>query len=249
MFKKLSAVCFVVTLAMFLGSGNAFSATSKATCGAGDLASVEFNSAAPIFTQVIHTASQKDLFVDVSLECGLTTNTKVMSKALARTIAEAEAYVKVWVEVDPDYDANGPIANTGIVAEPGVVTFARRYQGLIAEFAGSFVTDGPVEECLVTDEKNITTISEDCLAEEMVALIIDTMTANSFNFVIGNLTAGDHDVVVWADLDYNMNGTSYDDSDLSDFAPEDITTRAYLGKGSVTIESVRLVKDEPISVD
>lgn len=248
MIKRLSVICFVVALAMVFGVGNAFSATSKATCGAGDLASVEFNSAAPIFTQTIHSAAQKDLFVDVSLECGLTTNTKVMSKALARTIAEAEAYVKVWIEVDPEYVNGEPVEGSGIMAAPGKVTFARRYQALIAEFAGSFETDGDVEVCFETNE-GITTISPDCLTEEMVALIIDTMSANSFNFVVGDLVAGDHNVVVWADVDYNMNGTSYDDTDLSQFAPEDITTRAYLGKGSVTIESVRLVKDEPISLD
>jgi len=217
---------------MFLGFGNAFAATSKSTCGAGDLSEVEFNSAAPIFTQTIHSASQKDLFIDVSLECGLTTNTKVMSKALQRAISEAEAYVKVWVEVD------------GEMAEPGVVTFARRYQGLIADFAG-YVD----ETCYSVDmETGNVTIAEDCVEDEMVALILDTMTANSFNFIFADLEAGDHDVVVWADVDYNMAGTQYTDEDLSEFAPEDISTRAYLGKGSVTVESVRLVKDEAIEI-
>ena len=233
--KRLSVVCFAVTLMMFFGVGSAFSATAKATCAAGDVSTVEFKSAAPIFSQFIHSASQKDLFIDVSLECGLTTNTKVMSKALVRDIAEAEAYVKVWVEVD------------GVMAEPGVVTFARRYQALIAEFAGSLeVPSGvTVEECYVTDElTGITTIDETCLTEEMVALILDTMSANSFNFVFGNLEAGDHEVVVWADVDYNTS----DDLDISEIDGY-IPTRAYLGKGSVTVESVRLVKDELAEVE
>ena len=232
--KKLSVFCLCLLLISVIGFSNAFAASAKATCNAGDLATVQFNSAAKIFEQTIHTASQKDLFVDVSLECGLTTNTKVMSKALKRAISEAEASVKVWVEVD------------GRIAAPGVVTFARRYQGLIAEFAGAFSTDkSEWQECFVTDAAGITTIDEACLTEEMLALILDTMTANSFDFIMSDLAAGDHTVAVYADLSYQHTGQQFVDSaDLSKWAPEDIRTRAYIGKGPVTIESVRMVKGD-----
>lgn len=239
--KKIILTCMVLCLVMAFGATNSFAGpSSKASCSAGDLSTVQFHSASPIFEQAIHTAAQKDLFIDVSLECGLTTNTMVMSKALQRAISEAEAYVKVWVEVD------------GLVAEPGEVTFAKRYQGLIAEFAGSFSTSNEEwQSCFVKDPiTGITTIDPDCLTEEMLALILDTMTANSFNFVYANLPAGDHTVVVWADVDYHQTGDQFTDSeDLSAWAPENISTRAYLGKGSVTIESVRLVKDAPVSLD
>lgn len=238
--KKFSIFCLCLLLVSSLGFSNAFAASAKATSNAANLATVQFNSAAKIFEQVIHTASQKDLFIDVSLECGLTTNTQVMSKALKRAISEAEASVKVWVEVD------------GEMAAPGVVTFARRYQGLIAEFAGSFSTDKDVwQECFVTNSDGITTIDETCLSEEMLALILDTMTANSFDFVMPDLSSGNHTVAVWADLEYNQTGQQFVDSaDLSSWAPEDITTRAYLGKGSVTVESVRMVKgDGPVEVE
>ena len=233
--KKLAIICLSVLLISTIGFSNAFAASAKATCGAEDLSTVEFNSAAPIFTQTIRTAQHKDLFIDVSLECGLTTNTKVMSKALKRAISEAEAYVKVWVEVD------------GEIAAPGVVTFARRYQGLIAEFAGSFSTDkAEWQDCFVTDANGITTIDEECLEPEMVALILDTMTANSFDFIMADLPAGDHTVVVYADLEYQQSGDQFVDeyNELSTFAPEDIRTRAYIGKGAVTIESVRMVKGD-----
>ena len=164
--KKLSVFCICLLIVSSFAFTNAFAASAKATASAGDLSAVKFNSASPIFTQVIHTASQKDLFIDVSLECGLTTNTMVMSKALQRDIQEAEAIVQVWIEVDPEFDAdNNPIEGSGAVAEPGVVTFARRYQGLIAEFAGSLAipsayswdgSDGK-NSCLV-DEGNKTVI-------------------------------------------------------------------------------------------
>ena len=238
--KKLSIFCLCLLLISGMGFSNAFAASAKATCNARDLATVQFKSAAKIFEQTIHTASQKDLFIDVSLECGLTTNTKVMSKALKRAISEAEATVKVWVEVD------------GKVAAPGVVTFARRYQGLIAEFAGAFSTDkSEWQACFVTDADGITTIDETCLTEEMLALILDTMTANSFDFIMPDLAAGDHTVTVYADLSYQHTGQEFVDSkDLSKWGPEDITTRAYIGKGSVTIESVRMVKgDGPADIE
>ena len=239
--KKLSIIFLCVVFVSSIGFSNAFAASSKATANAADLATVEFHSAAPIFEQSIHTANQKDLFIDVSLEVGLTTNTKVMSKALQRAISEAEASVEVWVEVD------------GVPADPGVVTFARRYQGLIAEFAGSFYADkdGLWQACFVTDSSGITTIDQTCLTEEMVALILDTMSAHSFSFILPDLGAGDHTVVVWANLTYNHTGDEFVDSgDLSEWAPEDINTRAYIGKGSVTVESVRMVKgDGPVDIE
>ena len=125
---------------------------------------------------------------------------------------------------------------------------------MIAEFAGSLsIPDGMVweEDCLVTDPvTGITTIAEECLTEEMVALILDTMTANSFNFMVTDLAAGDHTVVVYADLEYLQTGEQFADSeDLSEWAPEDITTKAYLGKGSVTVESVRMVKGEDVILE
>ena len=141
------------------------------------------------------------------------------------------------VEVDPEFVDGEPIERSGNLAEPGVVTFARRYQALIAEFAGSFSTDkAEWQDCFVTDANGITTIDEECLEPEMVALILDTMTANSFDFIMADLPAGDHKVVVYADVDYEQTGDQFVDeyNELSTFAPEDISTRAYIGKGSVT---------------
>jgi hypothetical protein len=60
--KRLSIVCLAIVMAVAIGSGTALAQPSaKATCQAGDLSVVEFASASPVFTQTIHTASQKDL--------------------------------------------------------------------------------------------------------------------------------------------------------------------------------------------
>ena len=231
--KKLSIVFLAVVMAVSFGLGNAFAEqpASKATCQAGDLSLIKFESAAPVFTQIIHTPSQKDLFIDVSLECGLTTNTKVISKKLATAMATAEATVKVWVEVD------------GEVAVPGVVTFARRTQDLIAEFAGDISGALSIVE-------GVLVIDESLIDPEMLQLILDTMTANSFGFMVTDLVAGDHTVVVWADLSYLESTGGQIDPDTEEvLASGEAFATAYLGKGSVTVECVRMVKGEDVVLE
>lgn len=226
---KKHSVVLMVALALILSFTTAFAAPSaKVSAQAGDLSVVEFHSPATIFTQTIKTAEQKDLFVDVSLECGLTTNTKVMSKELKRDISEAEAVVTVRVLVD------------GIEALPGEVTFARRYQALIAEFAGDI--SGALE---VKDGTLV--IDETLIQPEMLALILDTMSANSFNFVATNLAAGEHIIEVIANPQWLFNGEEYVD-ELGELMYDDVATNAYIGKGSITIESVRAVKGEDIEL-
>lgn len=105
-----------------------------------------------IFSQDIKKPTGKDVFVDVSLECGLVTNTKVMSKALIKDLSRAIAQVKVRVLVDPIYDGNETI-DWYYEALPGAITFAEREQTLIAEFAGSLAIPDGYEwsDCLETD--------------------------------------------------------------------------------------------------
>lgn len=234
--KKLSIVCLALVMALAFGFGTAFAASAKVTAKYGNLSLVEANAGwKTVFTQNIHTPSQKDLFIDVSLECGLTTNTKVMSKALVRAISEAEAMVEVRVMVD------------GVLAHPGEIVFAKRQQALIAEFAGSLsIPSGSSwEACLIDGPGGTQIIDPDCLLPEMLALILKTMAAHSFNFIVDDLAAGDHTVVVEAQLTYEQVGDAYADEDLT-LLGTDIATKAVLGNGCVTIECVRMIKDEEL---
>jgi len=236
MMKKLIGIALIAVLAVCLAFPNAFAAgesSSKATAMFSGIAMTDTTALAgqdALFTMGIKTAQEKELFIDVSLECGLTTNTKVVSKGLARDIAESYAQVKVWVTVD------------GEMAQPGVVTFARRAQALIAEFAGDF------SDCMtiVTDSEGNPSIviDEDCVQPEMLALVLDTMSANSFNFIAPNVPVGYHIVKVYAEVDYGVAGDP-EESQLLDQKLEYIAnpvTNAYIGKGSVTVEEVRMVK-------
>jgi len=175
-----------------------------------------------ILEQDIKTPNQKDLFIDVSLECGLYTQTHVKSKGGNKDTATAEAMVKVRVLVDGDE------------AYPGKVVFNYREQTLSAKFMGIFTG-----ECLDVDPVNHTvTINYTCLEPEELNLTLDTMSANSFNFIMDDLTSGVHTVEVQAMIDTTAvagAGTA--------------EAWATIGRGSVTIELVRMIKGEDILLE
>ena len=233
--KKLSIVCLAVVMAVAFGftAANA-DPSAKVTAKCGDISVIDMAGDATdyttIFTQTIKTAQQKDLFIGVSLECGLTTNTKVASKTLVKATAEAEAVVKVQVLVDGTMDGNE-------VALPGEIIFARRHQKLIAEFAGD------ITGCIDTLTGTIV-IDETCVLPETLQLILNTMSANSFNFIVKDLLAGPHTIQVQAKLIY-VDG---DADEIYDTAETGAMSNAYLGMGSVTIEEVRMIKDEDVEL-
>ena len=224
--RKLFSVSLIVMLAVTFTVVNVYagpSAKSTAQCGPISMAE-EGAGYTSIFTQTIKIPEKKDLFIDVSLECGLTTDTKVMSRQRRKAVAEAEATVMVRVIMDGDVD--NPVA-------PGEITFARRHQTLIAEFAGDF------SDC-ITDEGTIV-LTETCVAEETLQLILDTMNANSFNFIASDVPVGIHEIDVQAKLEYKtVEGTI-------EGVGGEAAANAYLGKGSVTVECVRMMSGEDVT--
>ena len=218
--KKALILTLTIALSTCFAAGISFAGpSSKATCSVGAIAVVPAKAEwAPIFTNTIKMSEKKDLFAGVSLEVGLTTNTKVMSKQLAKAISTAEAMVLVRVWVDD------------VMALPGEVTFSRRQQTLVAQFAGDLTG------CI--DPEGHVLIDGTCITEESLALILDTMAAHTFNFILPDVGVGEHTVTVEAKIDYGIDGM--EDTDY----PE---TNAYLGNGSVTVEEVRMInlKDEP----
>lgn len=98
---------------------------SKATASVGGIEIIDTHgSEHELFTQQIKTSNQKDLFIDVSLECGVYTRTKVESKGGNKNTSTAYGVVALTVTVD------------GKEALPGEVIFCSRYQELSAQFAG-----------------------------------------------------------------------------------------------------------------
>ena len=97
---------------------------AKATAKIGSVYALHTEYPTVILSQAIKTPTGKGLFIDVSVECGLRTNTVVQSKKGNKTTAKAVASVMVWVTVD------------GYYADPGHVTFCKRTQELTATFSG-----------------------------------------------------------------------------------------------------------------
>ena len=194
---------------------------AKATAKIGYVYALENEVPTVILSQAIKTPNGKGLFIDVSVECGLLTNTLVQSKKGNKTTAKAEASVMVWVTVDGEY------------ADPGHVTFCKRTQELTATFSG--VLSACVDPMTGIIDPNCVAILE----PEEVGLLLDTMTANSFNFYYGVELSGVHTVDVWAQIGTPVSVIGLDPG--ASFAAE-----ALIGRGSVTIDLVRLIKDEDV---
>ncbi len=177
-----------------------------------------------VLSNQIKTSSQKDLFIGVSLECGLFTSTSVSSKNMILDTSVGQAEIKTRVLLD------------GREVEPGQVTFARRTQTLTAQL------EGAIGACLVTvsnlDGSFSTTVNTNCVTPEMISLILDSSEANAFNFVAVDVGPGNHIISVQAQIEtigsaqtgqYQAIGT--------------------VGKGSMCVESVRLIRDPNVILD
>lgn len=174
-----------------------------------------------IMQNTVKTSEQKDLFVDVSLESGLYTKTQVKSKGGTRDTSVASASVKVRVLID------------GNLAYPSEIVFNKRAQHLSAVFQG-LLQDESGNSCLAVDlETGAIVIDEDCLLPEEVELILDTMSANSFNFLYPDAGTGVHTVSVQAKIETD---TSFESGSAE--------AAATIGHGSVTVEEVRMIKEE-----
>jgi len=188
-----------------------------------------------ILTQNIKTPNQKDLIIDVSLETGLYTRTLVRSKRTKEgdpnwDTSTAHAKVMVRVGVDGEYATVGPgVGQEAGVAFPRAVTFNEREQTLSAKFMGIFTG-----ECLeVNQTTGNVTINYTCLEPEELDLILNTLSANAFNFVAADLTPGNHVITVEAKI--IANGAAEEGQ---------YEAMALVGQGSVVIELVRMVKGE-----
>ncbi len=105
-------------------------------------------------------------------------------------------------------------------------------QTLTATFQG--IIDG----CLSIDPNTgDIVIDPDCVRPEELQLILDTMNANAFTFLIDDLPAGVHAVQVQARI--TLAGSAQAGA---------FKARGLIGKGSMTVEEVCLIKNEDIEL-
>lgn len=259
--KKSIVIAVAVALVVVLGAGVVWASNgqpaSKATAKVSELTLLQWEPEPPsgntsenmtgnipetpyegnwttILNQTIKTPNQKDLIIDVSLETGLYTRTLVRSKRKSATdpdwdTSTAHAKVMVRVGVDGNYADGALNVEQPGVAFPRAVTFNEREQTLSAKFMGIFTG-----ECLeVNQTTGNVTINYTCLEPEELDLILNTLSANSFNFVAADLTPGSHNITVEAKI--VANGAAEEGQ---------YEAMALVGQGSVTIEVVRMIQGE-----
>ncbi len=228
--KKTTAIVLafvlLITLAIGIGPASASLPSAKVTAQIAELAAIsesqvvsdedpdwtsdlDLTLATNILTQTIKTANDKDLFIDVSLLSGLYTKTNVKSKGGNKDTSAAAAAVLLKVEVD------------GTPAFPGWIVYNGRVQVLSATLQG------------IIDTVDLGTGIPNIGDPEEIGLIIGTLSANSFNFIVADLSSGMHDVDVSALLVTFAGAQSGSAKAV-----------AVIGLGSVTIEEVRMVKGE-----
>src|SRR5437879_3846452 len=112
----------------FFASTAAFAQSAKVTAKVGSIIQVDADTnSSPsglspwhnILNNTLHTSQQKDLFVSVSLECGLLTDTTVRSKNGTSDTSVAAASVQARVIVD-----QGTARER--IFEPGIINYCKR---------------------------------------------------------------------------------------------------------------------------
>jgi hypothetical protein len=220
-----------VGIAFLLAIGIASSATqtwhpsAKAAVQFSDLTLIEYEEAdhgpETILWTGLKTGNQKDLLIGLSTECGLYTFTNVRSKGGEWDTSSAYADVELTVYVD------------GEEAKPGPVTFCRRDQELSAKFQPvEYDLNCLWEQCLVYDGQKLY-LNESCLTDEELNLTLETLNANHFTFVAPDVGSGFHTVTVNASIDIETTKQK-----------GETIGKALIGKGTLTVEEIRLVKDQ-----
>lgn len=179
-----------------------------------------FNVGGPITMKVNNV---NELFIDVSVQTGLYTDTRVSTKkdATSGLPVTSEARARAGVEVRVVIDNN-----TSVPVSPGIVTFDQRIQTLSATL-GEALTG-----CSINSDTSLVECTG--LTDQEIRLILETLGAHSFNFIGMNVGVGVHTVQV----QYRLNKNAVDD-DISSTA----IAKACAGLGSVTVQSVRMAND------
>jgi len=162
-------------------------------------------------TELKNSGSPKDLFIGLSFETMLYTETVVRSKGGDKSTSTANAEINMKVYVD------------GQLAIPGEVTFDKREQTLWAQLGG-------VLECGDLNGDFIVSFDECTLTEEEIGLILDTKAAHSFNFIANNIGSGSHTIEAYAQL--VANGAVVEGSGSHNES-------AALGKGTMIVLEVQ----------
>ncbi len=253
------------------GTANAGSA-SKAVAGVSNLNAFNLSALAGESTTTvsgtlmelfIKTANAKDLFINVAMQCGLSTTTRVKNETATESTttsksgrkakvstSDANASLEIRVLFDDSNDKvlpGGGSSNTGTTAQNptfdlGWVTFCQRSQTLEAILGQGLV-------CADVNTIPGIQFQDECdLTDQEISLAISTLSASSFNFIVPDVGPGDHTVKIEA----RAAVAAFESGDFSDTNVVHVTPAtalAILGLGSVTVEEVRMVRGTEVDLD
>ncbi len=256
--KNLSYVSPTVVLMISLVAGTAFAQSlpsSKAVAAVGALYSLgpaaasanpDIMSAtddtgwATVMTLYIKTANEKELGFDMALQCGILTDTTVKSRGGKQETSQASGRISVRVKVTDEsgyvrfaapseVDDSSPYnPDDPYYTGPAGVTYCSRVQTLSAKFAGLNCT------------ADLTTGVVTCVDPEELRLILDTLNANAFNFLLPNVVTGVHEIEVQARAQAS--------ADIFGAEFGLANGEAFIGLGSLMVEEVRFIKDADGSI-
>lgn len=173
----------------------------------------------------IKVAEQKELVFDLALQCALYTQTLVKSKGGNKDTSSATATVAVRVEVQ-EVDGNlnpigapkyaNPNGASGVVYCSRTQTLSATLQGIIGNLSCFDPVTGQFDPNCPS------------LTEEEIELVLNTLSANAFNFVAPNLSSGIYRVTAQAEVTTETSSES---------GTADAT--GLVGMGSMIVDEVR----------
>jgi uncharacterized protein YpuA (DUF1002 family) len=215
--KKLISLLSVVAVVATLVATPAFAApSSKFSAQVSNVSLVPSTSSAqwtPVLRTTIKTPNKKDLLIGASFETALYTQTQVKGKLGSTDTSSASATLEVRLLIDGRPNA----------AYPSEVVYDKRAQTLSATLGGV------ISRCQDLNGDGIIDVATECdVTDEMIELILHTMAAHHYNFVVANLSSGVHTVEVEVRVGTSTGATAGSASAM-----------AGVGRGSLTVEEVR----------
>jgi len=189
-----------------------------------------------VLTTHIKTPNGKELAIGASLQCGLVTDTTVRSRNGDLDSSASRGKIAVRIQItQPNgsviyaQPSNGADLTNDIPLSGDGVTYCDRYQKLAAKFSGL--------NCTADLDTGVVT----CADPEELQLILQTLSANHFNFIHANAIPGVQKVVVQARAQAGMvlGGTQLGAA----------SAEAFIGAGALSVETIRLIKDADGTAD
>lgn len=183
-----------------------------------------------ILQTVIKTSQQKYLAFDMALQCSLLTDTTVRSKDGELDGANAEAGIRVRIKAT---DSDGDVyyaypsddADPDLQDDPEGVTYCYRFQQIEAKFAGLNCTAD------LDPYNEIADGTVTCADPEHLRLLLRTLSAHAFNFMLGvNADVYTIEVQARAQAGADVFGTGLGSAH----------GEAFVGLGSLLVEEIRL---------